>query len=322
MLTTEPNLKTGYVSAIAFAHFKDRSLEGILGVGHRTRFRSISTGRIDVKSRAKSLRIDNYQVALGRRTRYRIWNCRVFKFTNTNHLSYPHNWRGRGVHRPIVIFQHLRPRTHRVGRDAIVLQPDRVVLPPAQVPGTEYFANDRVGVVQMAHGHVHLADHAQLLARDLGGRGGSAVRRPEEVVVPLGPCGRVQRAVVRRRTVVPVRVDVRVRRRLVLPAPGRRRAAAARATRAARAALARRRPRPRRFVRTVHGRVRVARPRVALFPCAPAVPRLRCSRCSSRPDDDVSPQHCRPLRAGRPPLHARPLVADRSLKPKPATSAL
>jgi len=37
--------------------------------------------------------------------------------------------------------------THRVGSYAIVLQADLMVLPPSQILGAEYLADDRVSVI-------------------------------------------------------------------------------------------------------------------------------------------------------------------------------
>lgn len=175
---------------------------------------------------------------------------------------------------------------HRVRSYAIVLQTDLMVLPPSQVLGTEYLADDRVGVVQVAHGHVHLSDHAQLFARHLGQVRGvgsrdhgerveGAQRRRRQAVGAvqleivhgtdrLQPGRRVRPVALVRRTLVPIRVDLRVGplgRHAVAAATGghrrgvyghggrvvilfrRRRAAATRAARAARAALAHRRVR-------------------------------------------------------------------------------
>lgn len=80
-----------------------------------------------------------------------------------------------------------------------------MVFPPSQVFGAEYFANDRVGVVEMAHGHVHLSDHPQLLARHLDQLGVGAVdqRRAAGGVV-VQPVLMVVAHVARRRAVGPV----------------------------------------------------------------------------------------------------------------------
>lgn len=163
-----------------------------------------------------------------------------------------------------------------------------MVLPPSQVLGAEYLADDRVRVVQVAHGHDHFPDHAQLFARHLGqvhgvGTGGdervagARRRRAVGLVQPeivhgtdgLQPGRRVRPVALVRRTLVPVRVDLRVgllgrhvaattaaggHRRSVFGHDGhgggvvilvrRHRAAATHAARAARAALAHRRVRP------------------------------------------------------------------------------
>lgn len=83
-----------------------------------------------------------------------------------------------------------------------------MVLPPSQVFGAEYFANDRVGMVQMAHGHVHLSDHAQLLARHLDQFGVGAVDRRRAAVaagaVVVHAVPMVVADVARRRAVGPV----------------------------------------------------------------------------------------------------------------------
>lgn len=107
-----------------------------------------------------------------------------------------------------------------------------MVFPPSQVFGAEYLADDRVGVVQVTDGHVHLTDHAQLLARHLGQIDVRPDRRERvaatvaarrravgpvqpEIVHgpdPFQPGRRVRPVALVRRTVIPVRVDFRVGR--------------------------------------------------------------------------------------------------------------